>query len=566
VDERSEVRLEKKRVGSALVADCRLWSDAVIVAGEDAAVVGKREKRLVQGLVLLFGVITKPCAPHLANEERVPGEHGISYVKADRVHGVARRVQDHNGELPEGEAGPALDGPAGVRIHAAEHQYRDPRKPFQRRIAVGVVVMVVRGKGVADYVAVFPRVADDAVRGEGWIDDRRFVGTLLGDKIPEVPIAPRTELLDEQGASFVADSSNAETSVRNSGKGGKGVACNRRIPPIDMDDRIYYDNQGAVRIERQRSDHEGGITMSKRSAASLLILVIAAGWSASMAASPVINEVAWSGTAASSSDEWIELYNPGPDPIDLAGWTLQFGDTVIHLSVVDGSTREVRSARIEAGGYFLLERTDDRAVSDVDADIIYSGSLSNAGCTLRLVDAHGATVDTANAAAEVWYAGTSADADVPWATMERVAPAADMPDNWASNNGLLRNGCDADGSPINGTPKAENSATAAARMTPQVRLLFPNEAGITLRGKVVVRWEAVDPDGDDAALRIDLWLRSDTNEWGSVADGLANGGAYTWDTGAVADGRSYQLRVVAADPQGFTAMVEGVVFSIANDG
>jgi multidrug efflux pump subunit AcrB len=28
------------------------------------------------------------------------------------------------------------------------------------------------------------------------------------------------------------------------------------------------------------------------------------------ALSVVINEVAWAGTAASSSDEWIELYNP----------------------------------------------------------------------------------------------------------------------------------------------------------------------------------------------------------------------------------------------------------------
>lgn len=480
---------------------------------------------------------------------------------------MARRVQDHNGELTKGEAGLALDGPAGVRIHAAEHQYRDPRKPFHRRITVGVVVMIVRGKRVADYVAVFPRVADDAIRGERWIDDHRLVGALLRDKVPEVSIASRTELLDEQGASFVVDSRNAETSVRNSGKGGKGSACGGCAPPIDMYYMIYYANTAAVRIGRQRGDHEGGITMSKRSAGALLILVIAAGWSASMAADPVINEVAWSGTAASSSDEWIELYNPGPNPIDLAGWTLQFGDTVIHLSIVDGSTREVRSARIEAGGYFLLERTDDSAVSDVDADIIYSGSLSNAGCTLRLVDAHGAEVDTANAAAEAWFAGTSADADVPRATMERVAPAAaDTPENWASNNGLLRNGCDAEGSPINGTPRAENSATAAARMTPQVRLLFPNEAGVTLRGNVVVRWEAVDPDGDDAALRVDLWLRSSAGEWRSVADGLANGGAYTWDTAAMEDGSRYQLRVVAADAQGFTAMVEGAVFSIANDG
>jgi hypothetical protein len=33
----------------------------------------------------------------------------------------------------------------------------------------------------------------------------------------------------------------------------------------------------------------------------------------------IINEVAWAGTLASSSDEWIELLNPGVAPIDPAG-------------------------------------------------------------------------------------------------------------------------------------------------------------------------------------------------------------------------------------------------------
>jgi hypothetical protein len=33
----------------------------------------------------------------------------------------------------------------------------------------------------------------------------------------------------------------------------------------------------------------------------------------------VINEIAWSGTAASYADEWIELHNPSPQPIDLSG-------------------------------------------------------------------------------------------------------------------------------------------------------------------------------------------------------------------------------------------------------
>jgi len=44
--------------------------------------------------------------------------------------------------------------------------------------------------------------------------------------------------------------------------------------------------------------------------------------------------------------------------------------------------------------------------------------------------------------------------------MERLSPLApDLPENWASNNGRVRNGTDAAGNPINGTPRQPNSTT-----------------------------------------------------------------------------------------------------------
>jgi uncharacterized repeat protein (TIGR01451 family) len=51
--------------------------------------------------------------------------------------------------------------------------------------------------------------------------------------------------------------------------------------------------------------------------------------------------------------------------------------------------------------------------------------------------------------------------------MERIDPAApDTDANWASNNGVIRNGRDANGNPINGTPKCRNSAaTSLADLT-----------------------------------------------------------------------------------------------------
>ncbi|MGQ9602400.1 MAG: PKD domain-containing protein, partial [Candidatus Bipolaricaulia bacterium] len=44
--------------------------------------------------------------------------------------------------------------------------------------------------------------------------------------------------------------------------------------------------------------------------------------------------------------------------------------------------------------------------------------------------------------------------------MERIDPfAPDSDANWCTNDGVHRNGLDAAGNPINGTPKARNSCT-----------------------------------------------------------------------------------------------------------
>jgi len=98
----------------------------------------------------------------------------------------------------------------------------------------------------------------------------------------------------------------------------------------------------------------------------------------------VINEIAWMGSAASTDDEWIELYNNTDSAIDLSGWT---------LASEDGAPTINLSGTIPAHGYFLLERTDDNTVSDIAADLIYSGALGNTGEKLQLKDDSGQLVD-----------------------------------------------------------------------------------------------------------------------------------------------------------------------------
>ncbi|MEW5986590.1 MAG: lamin tail domain-containing protein [Chloroflexota bacterium] len=177
-----------------------------------------------------------------------------------------------------------------------------------------------------------------------------------------------------------------------------------------------------------------------------LLSLLPAGLSQATGSSVVISEVAWGGTAASTADEWLELYNTGATRVELTGWTLSDGGD-LNVTLVGA---------IAAGGFFLLERSDDSTISDVPADQIYSGSLHNDGESLSLYDDEGLLVDTANGDGGAWPAGSGSPG---YFSMERVDPlSADEDSNWASNDGLIRNGLDANGNPINGTPGQPNSA------------------------------------------------------------------------------------------------------------
>jgi len=305
---------------------------------------------------------------------------------------------------------------------------------------------------------------------------------------------------------------------------------------------------------------------TKRSVAAVLLVagfVLATAFTAS-AADLVINEIAWGGSEASASDEWIELYNPTDRSIDLTGWTLVFGDTMIHLDSVADATVEVRSSVVEPGGFYLLERTDDEAVSDLTADLIYKGALPNDGIDIFLYNGEGELVDSVLCGETGWPAGTAGDGDPPYASMERIDPLADTP-AWASNNGVIRSGLDAAGKPINGTPRAENSAAVVAAISPRVELLAPAPGQAAISGVFIVSWEASDPDGPPEGLRIAIYLSSDGGEtWGLLIDGLANSGSYAWDTANHPNGDTYILKIVATDSDGNSGEAVSPAFSIEN--
>ena len=135
----------------------------------------------------------------------------------------------------------------------------------------------------------------------------------------------------------------------------------------------------------------------------------------------VISEIAWMGTATSSSGEWIELYNNTASPIDLTGWT---------LNAADGTPSILLSGTIPAGCYFLLERSNDDSVPGVDADQIYTGALSNDGEDLVLRDDDLNVIDQVNCSSG-WFAGHS-DGRVPMVRVDTWSDGS-LPCNWTHN-------------------------------------------------------------------------------------------------------------------------------------
>lgn len=134
-----------------------------------------------------------------------------------------------------------------------------------------------------------------------------------------------------------------------------------------------------------------------------------------------VNEIAWMGTQNSAQDEWIELYSASGESLE--GWILKTADGGMFIPL---------SGNIPAGGFFLIERTDDTTVPNIPADQIapFGSGLSNSGEILILLNASGEEKDKVDASGG-WPAGDNATKD----TMQKAG------DKWIT---------------APGTPKAEN--------------------------------------------------------------------------------------------------------------
>ncbi|MBD3327676.1 hypothetical protein GF340_00035 [Candidatus Peregrinibacteria bacterium] len=136
----------------------------------------------------------------------------------------------------------------------------------------------------------------------------------------------------------------------------------------------------------------------------------------------IINEVNWAGDDRSSSNEWIELYNPGTTDISVDGWSIE--DDGVALPALAGV--------VPARGFYLIEDNEE-SVPNILADMVMGLSLANSGDALTLKDETGNIIDAVNSTGGSWFAGGSN----PYLTMERIdaTVSGDDETNFADSEG-----------------------------------------------------------------------------------------------------------------------------------
>jgi parallel beta-helix repeat protein len=153
----------------------------------------------------------------------------------------------------------------------------------------------------------------------------------------------------------------------------------------------------------------------------------------------VINEINYNSHPDFETEDWVEIYNPNEEKVDISGWAFKDGDDTHEFVIPSGTI-------LQADGYLVLaanivEFRNFHSIPNVIGDLGFG--LSSKGELIRLFDAKGTLIDS------VLY-----DDKEPWpiepdgdgSTLELKNPDLDnaLAENWAASE-------------ANGTPGARNS-------------------------------------------------------------------------------------------------------------
>ena len=160
-------------------------------------------------------------------------------------------------------------------------------------------------------------------------------------------------------------------------------------------------------------------------ASALLLTAVAI---APLAAAPVINEIHYNNDENIVANEFVELFNPDQDDIELSGWRLTGG---IEYTFPSPTTL--------AGGAYLVVAEDPATIlAQFGANALgpYVGGLSGEGEEIDLVDAGGTRIDRVDyGVAFPWPTA----ADGGGSSMELINPALDnnLGGSWRAATGNI---------------------------------------------------------------------------------------------------------------------------------
>lgn len=265
----------------------------------------------------------------------------------------------------------------------------------------------------------------------------------------------------------------------------------------------------------------------------------------------LINKVYYdvdSAHGAEPANEWIELYNPLSHSLDISGWAIEDNngiDIIPASSPIPAKGFAVITASSTTWNYWEIP---DDVVRIVLADGRIGNGLNNDADMLALRDNYGNIVDQMN-----------------WAT-----PNPDWP-NYNSN--IWNPGCfDVDENHMLArvpTGYDTNTASDFHDLTiPQVAVLVPSGGEVWYVGRTyTLEWSAVNPNGSDSDLSIDIWYSRDSGStWANIARGTENDGQYDWRiplfiNGYYVPSDHARIKIVAFGSENF--MIQG--WSQSND-
>ena len=244
------------------------------------------------------------------------------------------------------------------------------------------------------------------------------------------------------------------------------------------------------------------------------------------------------------ANEWVELYNPNDEPIDIQGWAIMDNMSSDTLATT------LPSLLIPALGYAIITGSSTTwkywqippdVIKIVLADGIIGNALANDKDMVALKDADGNIIDQMNWGKpshswpnyndELWNPGLI---DIPEGRMYGRFPIGydtDTVSDWMSF------------------------------ATPSVKVIIPNGGEVWHVGRTYeLTWTATNPNGTDDELKIDLYFSGDSGKtWGVIAASTENDGSYNWriplflSDGYYVVSHHARIRAVATGPENFMA-------------